>query len=135
MRMHIRDQAWHSYGGLGPDLSRDDIVQRVFLKQKVRGFSDDLRVKNKSRILSEVNRTKPAEVPREPSRRDRALKFAKHIPKPVRNITHEASRPVPSKVDGAGVDDVPLSRLISRFDELTPLVEAIRSKYSLLHDT
>ena len=46
MRMPICYQAWTTYGGLGPDLSRDDIAQRSFVTQKVRKYSEKLRLKN-----------------------------------------------------------------------------------------
>ena len=134
--MHIREQAWQSYGGLGPNLPANELNEKLFLSQKARDFSDKLRSGNRARILSDVNRAKPTEVPRAVSTRDRALEFAQRIPKPVkhsRSVTTE--RPEEVAVPNRNIPEDRLISMLHQYDKLAEAVKVIVSKHALQHET
>jgi hypothetical protein len=130
MRMPVGRQAWTSYGGLGPDLNRDEVCQRLYVNQKVKDFSESLRLRNRERILSENSRPRQPDFPKTPTNRERAMDFAKTIQKPCKPISRYTPRAITSLALIADTDADKLRTLLSRFHELTSTVEAIRSKYS-----
>ena len=130
MRMPVRHQVWTSYGGLGPDLGRDEISQRQFVNQKVKDFSENLRLRNRERILLDANREKQPDPPKSPTARERAIAFAKTIQKPLKPVSRYTPKSTSRQLGTDTADTDAISVLLSRFHELEPAVEAIRSKYS-----
>ena len=81
----MKQNLWGGYGGLGPDISRDEVKLRTCMRSKVDEFSSQLREVNRVKLNSNSDKADSSVVPeKQPSTRERALNFAKLIPKPKR---------------------------------------------------
>ena len=108
-------------GKLQPDLNRPELLRKRAKKERVRAFSERLRQVNTSTLRSRRTETeqkrqqksREEEERKQPSARERALEFAKTIPKPkmrpsvpdatsyddISDDTSSLAAPAPSRLD------------------------------------
>lgn len=88
---------YYELGKLQPDLNSDDLVQKRANVERIKAFSKNLRDINKTTTKKPEENNEGASPKKEKSTRDKALEFAKRVPKPkVRAATPEEDAvPVP----------------------------------------
>lgn len=87
----------YELGKLQPDLNTDELVAKRKTKDKVKAFSNNLRHVHRSLVPK-----RPEAVVVPPSKRDKALEFARNIPKPQKQPPSIVVEPVvtpPSRLD------------------------------------
>lgn len=127
----VKPEKYYELGKLQPDLNREDLVAKRKNIDRVKEFSRKLRAVNAKELKTQPWKHR-APVPAGASKRERALQFAKNIPKPkvqpkpppeddatVRHIVkgeNEGKRNVDS--DEFGSEDNPDCLRLSRFEQL-----------------
>jgi hypothetical protein len=131
MRIKSSQGAWSQYGGLGPDLDNEDVVNKRAAFLRAKHFSVQLREVNRERILSDSNTSKlDSLAPKAVSNRERAKEFAKTIEKPRQRMS---SRPLFVEVKDQGDEDEEedaLSKLFRRHRELQKQLGEVKARYS-----
>jgi hypothetical protein len=123
-------------GKLPPDLNRPELIRKRAKKERIRAFSERLRQVNTSAIRSRKNKSRPAkseeekEEIKQPSARERALEFARTIPKPKLRQREEVASFSTSKYQE---NDVTIERapVQSRLDILRARHRDLQSKVDL----
>jgi hypothetical protein len=131
--MHLRNQkeVWASFGGLGPDLGKDEIVRRKEMNGKVRFLVDKWRLTNKKHVLSSGYSGKSMnDVPKPPTNRDRAIAFAKSISRPPLKPRNVICKNVTARFTESP-EDIRIKELVAQFNELSLEISAIRSRYNI----
>ena len=122
---------WGTYGGLGPDLENDQVINKRAMKSKVGDFSDQLRQINRETILKSMNNSclhDPRQ--KEISRREKANQFARSISKPPKRTLKQSSphsHPLSTARDRQ-LDHI--TTLLHRYEELAKEVNKIKLRYS-----
>jgi hypothetical protein len=131
--MHLlhSEQTWVPFGGLGADLSRGDLLKKRESAYQTRMYSFSVRELNK-KTLSFTSKLKNLTdiIPQTPTIRQKALEFAKSIPRPSRK-----AQSAPKRIDPVGshtaFDNPRVPSLKSRFTELNLSVQEIRNRYRM----
>ena len=132
-RMHLLNpqQVWVTFGGLGADLSRNDLIRKRECAVNTRKYSDGVRVLNKKcpHPVCKVKNLSDT-IPPTPTSRQRALEFASRIPRPAQRAKPALPRRPLVESDQES-DAIRVSSLISRFTELNICVQDIRTRYQM----
>lgn len=121
-----KPEKYFELGKLQPDLHRQDLVAKRKNLDRIKEFSNNLRAFNKGQKPKPPSptRSKP------PSKRDKALAFAKHIPKP--KVVPSVPEPV-SIIDNACQQQQPVSHLEeleAKHNHMRALASDIRRQYN-----
>lgn len=119
---HI-DPKGYQLGGLGANIGTEEWQQRNSKLQAMKSFASKVKVENRARSMNPPKRRK--EEPKEKSKREKAIEFAKNVPKP------KAPAPKKSKITKLnsmqenddlymfdGLDNGPEEPKFSELDEL-----------------
>ena len=126
----LKGAKYWELGKLGPDLERKEIVEKRSARDRMREFSSEIR-RNNARVTR-----KSAKAPKEDratmdaakaySARQRALDFAKNIPKPAHQQRASTSPSKASKGSG-GLDNVSeLDRLMEQHEAQSQQINSMR---------
>lgn len=74
------DPKAYRMGGLGANIGTDEWQQRNSKLQAMKSFASKVKIENRAKSMNPPKRRK--EVEREVSKREKALEFAKNVPKP-----------------------------------------------------
>lgn len=125
-----KQNLWGGYGGLGADIDREEVIARRAVRSKVADFSFQLRSINRGQMVPKSDGCGIRAVPeKERSSREKAIEFAKSIPKPKRvfplcSFELEADSPNSERVAYIGA-------LMEQHGEMELLVRRIKTRNDL----
>lgn len=130
MRIRTSQEAWSQYGGLGPDLDSEEVLNKRAALLRSKHFSVQLREVNREKVtvVSKCNKMESVNA-KSKSNRERAIEFAKSIEKPRRRRTVSTVLIEDSSERGGGEEDK-LQSLFRRHGELQREVGELKSRYT-----
>lgn len=118
---------YYELGSLPPDLDREDLIEKRNNLDKMKNYGTEMSKLNKEKLKLKPPKEKPPEK-KEISKRERALEFAKNIPKPK---SKPKSNPKSNK--NAGKDSEQLESSESNTSE-NELIKLEKQHYQLEND-
>lgn len=112
------DPTKYRLGGLGADIGSEEWQRRHSKAQAMKEFASKLKTENRAKSLGPPKQRK---IEKEVSKRDRALQFAKNVPKPTQ-IRKKVSKGHSAQDAGSngleGLDEQPGEPVYDEFEEL-----------------
>ncbi|KAJ8605107.1 hypothetical protein CTAYLR_000407 [Chrysophaeum taylorii] len=139
----VKPEKYYELGKLQPDLNREDLIAKRKNADRVREFSRNLRAVNAQQKTG-VDKPVKKDTPSEPSKREKALEFARKIPKPKVHpkppdeadiLSHHAkaarhrSDDDEGAEEGGGLELTRLEQLEAKHDHMRALADNIRRQF------
>ncbi len=113
----MKSPAWTTFGGLGPDVTRDELVQKKNGRSKVQEYSKLLREANRSSTHRQA-RAQEKSVPELSDVREAVIVGELH-----------SASPVSTRVNRQSYHPAVLRELLVEYESLQLVVDAIRGRY------
>lgn len=117
---------YYELGTLPPDLNRDDLVEKRKVVDKMKQYGEEMSKLNRQKLSQNPPKQKQP-APKEKSNREKALEFAKNIPKPV---VKPKSKPAQKEsLSPPAYEDDSLAQLEKQHQELEMDIESMMKEY------
>lgn len=130
----MKSSSWATFGGLGPDVSRDELVLKNSVRRKMREYSNTLRAVNRSCIRSKENNVESYEtVAHEQS--TRPPRVDDEAQQPITACNHRRSAEI--CMNTPQLDKFPtavIRELLLEYESLNAIVTTIRVRYTTRAD-